>query len=192
MASQDVQASVDRVTSAMGLPRLVYTEVRAGAHDDGLIGDETIALSAHAIAFAHDRKELEAMLAVLIGFRISPDQIQPDSPSIGSYLAAGAVAYAGRKLDRVDPADAGMRNRQSFVPPLPDEAPSLAQRRSGIVLSALGRLTSCSGAAVAVLRRIKDERDHNPALALLPINIEADLAIRDLGPAIYPPDNSCL
>lgn len=191
-ARPDVQTSLDRVTATMGLAHLDFAEVPAGSAEDGQVGDRTVQLSAQTLALAHDRKELEALLAILVGLRTTPAQLPPESPSLGSYLAAGAVAYAGGKLDRVDRTDVGTRNRQSFQPPAQNALPSLAQRRSAVVLAAMNRLATCSGAAVVVLNRVKDRNGGFGPHPLQAIDAVAERFTRDLSPLIYPPDNSCL
>jgi hypothetical protein len=163
--------------------------VPADAASDVALTGDTLTIPARALELAHSRQELTGLYIVALGVAHAPAPAsKPNHPSVGEYVAAGAVAVAGEAVDPIPSRSPdrsylrsyGERNDGRLVPQTP--AVSARGRR---ILAAMRRAGTCSGPTLAYLDRLARELPSRSASVL------ARSAREDFGPLAYPPEYDC-
>ena len=186
----EVQADFDEIASFLPAPTptLIVTK-DTGA--DGLTSDGNVTLSNQSISTAHSRQELKGLLAYLAArAAMRPTSVDADNiPALTSILAAGAVIAAGEKIDPIDqrkaPREAWRNYRWSPSPP----QKLGGTERGHTALMLMKHVQTCSGAALALMKRLALPKD---IISGPPIRFVAQQAIRDFGSLAAPPDISCM
>ncbi len=176
--------------AAVGAPDDLHLVIApaAAASDVALTGN-MLTVPARALQLAHSRQELTGLYVVVLGLAHAPaPPSKPNHPSIGEYVAAGAVAAVGetvdpipgRSPDRSDLRHYGDRDENRVATQAPDVSP-----RGRRVLAAMRRVGTCSGPTLAYLDRLARELPSRSATVM------ARSAREDFGPLAYPPEYDC-
>lgn len=169
-------------------PKLVVTDRTEG---DGSIVNGTVRLSAGSIRTARNGEELKGLLAYLIAQATArPKSIETDTmPTLTSVLAAGAVIAAGEKIDPIDSRNAPLEARRNYEWSPKSPGKLGGTYRGQMALALMQRVQTCSGAALALMKRLALQNDpiNGP-----PIRFIGQQAVRDFGSLAAPPDMSCI
>ena len=169
-------------------PKLI---IITDADGDGSVFNGRVTLSTRSIGAAHSREELKGLLAYLIAQAVArPASVDADTmPTITSMLAAGAVIAAGEKIDPLDWRNAPLEARRNYEwsPKSTDKAGGTDRGR--MALAMMQRVQTCSGAALALMKRLAFPKD---AVNGPPIRFIGQQAVRDFGSLAAPPDMSCI
>jgi len=189
-SAQDAADAFVAAKAAVGAPddlHLIVVPADVTA-DVGLSGD-TLTIPARALQLAHSRQELAGLYVIALGLAHAPPPAsKPNHPSVGEYVAAGAVAAVGetvdpipgRSPDRSELRRYGDRDESRLVTPASD-----VSSRGRRMLAAMRRVGTCSGPALAYLDRLARELPSRAATML------ARSAREDFGPLAYPPEYDC-